>query len=57
MGENAEDTYQLLAAYKDCVGLIYAMSKECVHLLNQVDRFPNVYGIITKENMKKKLHS
>lgn len=51
--DNAENTCQLLAAYKDCVGLIYAMSKECVYLLNQVDRFPNVYDIITKENMNK----
>ena len=41
-----EDTYQVYAAYEDCVELIQAMSNGSLHLLKMADRFSEVYAKI-----------
>jgi hypothetical protein len=52
---NNKDTYQVYAAYNDCVGLIQAMSYESLNLLKMSDRFLKVYKKIISDNSTVKL--
>lgn len=45
--DDSGDKYQLYAAYKDCRDLIFAMSRESIVLLDQVDRFPKIFKQVT----------